>query len=95
MREMIIAAAMLVASAPTARSAGLDDLWMACDLAQIDALGDAPLPDRINVVRLQPTSDGQYLIQLLASTSAGDALFCELDYQVVTFRHGSTTIIGE
>ncbi len=68
---------------------------MACDLAQIDAGGDAPMPDAIESVKLKERAGEPTLLQVLASTSDGTALFCEMAVEVVTFRHNSEAVIDE
>ena len=94
--RMLLAATLLALTANAhAQVVNLDDLWMACDLAQIDAGGDAPMPDAIKLVKLKERAGEPPLLQVLASTSDGTALFCEIAVEVVTFRHNSETLIGE
>lgn len=87
-----IAACVLAFSTPGG-AVDLTDLWMACDLAQVDAGGDAPMASAIEQVSLVETPDADPRLRLLATTTDGDALYCEMDVEVATFRHNDQTII--
>lgn len=91
-------ATALILSGTTLSSAqivDLTDLWMACDLAQVDAGGDAPMAASIGQVSFLESAGDRPKLQLLAVGQDGEALFCEMEIDVVTFRHGSETIIDE
>lgn len=95
MRIMLFSVAIAASTAAHAQTVDLSDLWMACDLAQVDAAGDAPMADEITSVRVVEQPRGGPALQISAATEAGDALFCEMNVDVVTFRHNDATIVGE
>lgn len=93
MRKLILAVAVAMPTTVAAQTVELDDLWMACDLAQVDAGGDAPMATAIEQISLQERADQPDLLQIIASTPNGDALYCEIAIDVVTFRHNSETLV--
>lgn len=96
MKFLISAAALITcASASQAQTIDLTDLWMACDLAQVDAGGDAPMASSIDEVALIEIPGQSPSLRILATAEDGEALFCDMTVRVGTFRYGSETIIGD
>lgn len=94
---MLRFAAMLLAllAASEASAVTPDDLerlWAICDLPQVDAGGDAPKADVISRIDFLDRGDGVIVLKMLGQ-GGGDALYCELDTRVTTFRDNATTII--
>ena len=87
MRKTVLAAAMLTATTASAQEmSAFGDLWMACDLAQLDAGADAPMPDRLESIRILERPGEKPTLRILASTYSGEAMFCEMEVDVTAFR---------
>lgn len=86
--------ATMVSSPVLAQNVPISDIWDVCDLAMLDRGFDPPLAAKFEQFRMQPGEDGSTL-QVIATGADGEAMFCEIETTVKTFRVDTETYVSD